>query len=335
MKAPIRSFLLLSCLLPAVILQASELIIEGDLAVEGDATVDKSLHVHGDGGVVFKGTGPSGTTPGPGAIPDDSNDVRFMWYPAKGALRFGDPMWGGGNTWQDVYIGIHSTAWGLGHLAIGEYATAWGKYNDVGDLATAWGEYNRAWGWGSTAWGYYNHAENASTAFGVYTLASGGYSTSWGFGATATGDGSTAFGDGTLAEGQNSTAMGELTTAGSMNSVAIGRNNLGRVIPGSPISWIPTDSVFEIGIGDGWSYPLITPFNAMTVLKNGQTTLANLFWDDQNPTAVPTAPEASGGEALVVEGHSRILGNLEVAGVLRTSGAQGDLSMGDFTAAPQ
>ena len=379
MKAPIRSFLLLSCLLPAVILQASELIIEGDLSVEGDATVDKSLHVHGDGGVVFKGTGPSGTTPGPGIITEESHDVRFWWYPARGAMRWGDPVTRNHPdpvltpAWTDGHVGLLSTAWGQMSEAKGYGSTAWGEQADAsGRGSTAWGQYTSAMAGQSTAWGNATQASGSgSTAWGAYTSATGDESTVWGDGSLASGNYATAMGSATHASGQYATTMGIGTLASSAGSLAIGdfsvasgytsvatgvsteasgassatfgwftharsraafavgQNNIG-LGGGSTWDWHLGDSVFEIGIGDSGA-----PFNAMTVLKNGQTTLANLFWDGQNPTAVPTAPEASGGEALVVEGHSRIEGNLEVAGVLRTSGAQGDLSMGDFTAAPQ
>jgi len=73
---------------------------------------------------------------------------------------------------------------------------------------------------------------------------------------------SMAAGFNTKANGYYSTAMGLRTKAESMMSMAIGRYNVGG---GNALSWVPTDPVFEIGIGETAS----NPANAVTVLKNG------------------------------------------------------------------
>ena len=74
---------------------------------------------------------------------------------------------------------------------------------------------------------------------------------------------STAMGNSTTASGNNSMAMGFNTTASSYASQAMGRYNVGG---GTANIWIPTDPLFEIGIGVNAEYKA----NAVTVLKDGR-----------------------------------------------------------------
>ena len=68
----------------------------------------------------------------------------------------------------------------------------------------------------------------------------------------------------------------------------------------------------------------------MTILKNGQTTLSNKAWVNRDPNLVSAtedpSPETtdSGGNALVVEGHTVMKGKVIIEEV------QGDISMGAF-----
>jgi hypothetical protein len=76
-----------------------------------------------------------------------------------------------------------------------------------------------------------------------------------------------------------------------------------------------------------WTEPdASTRSNAITTLKNGQTTLTNKHWKAHasTPLADPAAGIASGGEALVVEGHTRLKGKVII------EQAQGDISMGIY-----
>ncbi|WP_179320307.1 hypothetical protein [Winogradskyella helgolandensis] len=75
---------------------------------------------------------------------------------------------------------------------------------------------------------------------------------------------STAMGYATHASGSLSTAIGYFTIAEARNSTAIGKWNVGG---GDPLMDIPTDPMFEIGIGTN-----LLRENALTVLKNGTIT---------------------------------------------------------------
>ena len=99
-----------------------------------------------------------------------------------------------------------------------------------------------------------------SIAAGFNTEASGFSAVSMGHDNTASGAYSCGLGMSTSATGNYSTSMGRLTKANSFASTAIGVNNIGG---GSAESWGNSDPLFEIGNG------LLSPSNALTVLKNG------------------------------------------------------------------
>jgi hypothetical protein len=76
-----------------------------------------------------------------------------------------------------------------------------------------------------------------------------------------------------------------------------------------------------------WDEPPFTSrSNAISTLKNGQTTLTNKAWlaNAETPMADPDSLTDSGGEALVVEGHTRLRGKVII------EQAQGDISMGIY-----
>jgi len=238
--------------------------------------------VQGDAAALFRGTYGTGTIPVSGA------GTRMMWYPKKAAFRVGYVV---STRWDDGNMGSYSVAMGKNTQASGTASTALGNYALAsGYASTAMGMNTIASGSYSTAMGDGTHAGDGSTAMGSGTLASGDYSTAMGrsteasgdysaalgLETTASGNSSTAMGNSTTASGYISTAMGELTTASgysstamgyntkseSLYSVAIGRYNVGG---GSPNSYVYTDPIFEIGIGDGVN----SKKNALTVLKTG------------------------------------------------------------------
>jgi hypothetical protein len=130
------------------------------------------------------------------------------------------------------------------------------QWNDlsIGNYSTAFGQNTTALGANATALG------NSTSASGVNSIASGANS-------IASGGQSTALGNGTTAPGDSSTSMGIGTKAGSIGSTAIGRYNTGL---GSATVWNATEPIFEIG--NGTSPTALS--NALTVLKNGNTTIA-------------------------------------------------------------
>jgi len=85
------------------------------------------------------------------------------------------------------------------------------------------------------------------------------------------------------------------------------------------------------GIYNGWdpvtSTPVGIPSNAMEVLKNGRTKLINKAWKANvgfplaDPPLDPYILDDGGGDALVVEGHTRLLGKVVI------EQPQGDIPM--------
>jgi hypothetical protein len=78
----------------------------------------------------------------------------------------------------------------------------------------------------------------------------------------------------------------------------------------------PVEAAFEIGNGTGPA----DRSNAVSVLKNGQTTLRNKVWSAATPTAITTDSNYASGKALVVEGHSDLKGNATVSGNTKLNG---------------
>lgn len=87
----------------------------------------------------------------------------------------------------------------------------------------------------------------------------------------AIGTQSTALGAATIASGHNSVAMGQYTRAEAPNSTAIGLFNVGG---GDPLLASATDPLFEIGNGTYSGGTDNGRSNALTVLRNGNATLA-------------------------------------------------------------
>ena len=145
----------------------------------------------------------------------------------------------------------------------------WDDVN-VGDFSVAMGEGTEATGDWSTALGRETRASNFSaTAMGTFTEASGASST--------------AMGASTTASGNNSTAMGNLTTAQALGSLVIGRWN---IVSGSADTWVDTDPLFVAGNGD-----LGSPSNALTLLKNGNLTLAGQIESESGGFKFPDGTE--------------------------------------------
>ena len=148
------------------------------------------------------------------------------------------------------------------------------------------------------------------------------------YGSTAQGKNSTAIGgDESVAIGDYSFSSGYHTTAPCAYSVAIGSKNLSsqNLLPiseNAPTEWVETEALFELGNGNPQA-TTAEASNAITTLKNGQTTLTNKSWKQENPDATP-APADPDGQALVVEGDAVLKGKV----ILRE--VQGDISMGDF-----
>lgn len=193
---------------------------------------------------------------------------------------------------NDAMMAVDGTASGLYSIA-------------VGDGTSATGDYSQAWGSYTTATGAFSYASGPNSA------ASGHYSRASGTAASAS--------------GMYSTAMGQNARATSNSETAFGRNNVVTVALNSVV-WRETDGLFRIGNG----LNAYAPSDALTVLKNGQTTLTNRHWKSNtvaNPSSVledPPVEMDSGGNALIVDGHTILNGKVII------SVPQGDISMGIY-----
>ena len=189
-------------------------------------------------------------------------------------------------------------------------------------------------------WGYtygYLSVALANGAHGDSSVAIGGYDRNygnWPANESISHNATTIGGVGNKAHGFSSLASGFWTNAAAGYSVALGSLNLGQGTGGD--TWVETDSLFELGNGiasRSWQEPAASNrSNAITTLKNGQTSLINKAWKSATDAA-PNDPEvpladygatSSGGNALVVDGHAVLNGKVVI------SVPQGDISMGNY-----
>ncbi|WP_367874175.1 hypothetical protein [Luteolibacter sp. Populi] len=239
---------------------------------------------------------------------------------ADAYLAFGVGAWATGA--GSLAIGVATTTLGTDSIALGRdattTATAFGSAALVGGMTS--GEYSlaaqkgRALGYASTAIGGYDYLFSAegNHASGENSIAIGGVEND--------------------AEGFASFAAGAFTRANTAYSFALGSLNKGY--SGDPDSWVESDVLLEIGNGasERASGPPSASLrsNAITTLKNGETTLTNKAWKANvagsgDPLEDPPATTTdSVGRALVVEGHTELKGKVII------SEAQGDISMGIY-----
>ena len=231
-----------------------------------------------------------------------------------------------------IAIGNCSRAFARGSVAIGSYAscsnTAYDSLAIMGGQAN--GGNSLATGMG-TANGYFSMACQRGVADGISSIAIGGFDITYGSRQSnlSSGANSTTLGGiGNQAIGFASYASGLWTKAVSAHEVALG--SLNRGLGTNAISWVETDALLELGNGSaprsGTEPAASTRSNAITTLKNGLTTLTNKAWlaNPGAPLADPPPATDSGGEALVVEGHTRLKGKVIIEQV------QGDISMGIY-----
>jgi hypothetical protein len=236
-------------------------VIEHGLLVGLDVD-DHTQYILGEGvrnsesGFAVTGTFNSSDT---GPLPVSGQGARLMWYPALAAFRAG---YAHINEWDLQEVGPLSAAMGNSSIASGSMSFAVGQHSvasahssiAMGAFATASGRF------GSAAIGNGARAEGSSSvAMGSGTLASGSIST--------------ALGNGTTAEGSSSTAMGRGTWAQSYAAIALGRYN---AYGGDRHNWVATDPVLMVGNGTSES----SRSNALTLLKNGDLTVAGRFTAD-------------------------------------------------------
>ncbi|MDW7692567.1 tail fiber domain-containing protein [Flammeovirgaceae bacterium SG7u.111] len=210
---------------------------------------------------------------------------KIMWLPDLHAFRVGTVATGAASTyWDRDSTGLYSFASGLNTRAQGFGATAMGRDTEAtNSYAFASGFFTNADGQYSTAMGFNTDAfALGSTALGYSTDAEASY----------------AFAAGYFAEAQAiySIALGNAVKAQSYSSIALGRYNEGV---GNAASWVPTDPIFEVGIGTGPS----TRANAVTILKNGDVGIGTT-------SPIVKLHIAGGGDASFADGSGYLqIGN--------------------------
>ena len=220
---------------------------------------------------------------------------------------------------ENISSGIASISFGLGNMAIGNYSIVGGYNNTIeepngfavgsnntltGDGAIAAGNSNNCSGIASAAFGSINTSGGGSSfAIGNTTTASGANAFSSGFQCQATADNSFALGyqsiasnNGAIASGYSTAASGSYslssgyntnangnysiasgfnTTAQAYASLVIGKYN---TIAGSTTGWTTSDPLFVAGNGTS----AFSPNNALTLLKNGNMTIAGTLTESSD-----------------------------------------------------
>jgi len=221
-----------------------------------------NLHVNGS----FVLTGSSATSD---TVLIAGDGQRFMWIPAKKAVRSGQIS--SSNAWNYANIGINSVAMGLNTLASGDQSVAFG------DNAKATGDRSFAIG-SAQAVEEFCFASGASTTIAGATGGGGKlYAFAHGNTAIASGTASIAFGESVTASGDNSVAIGKSSTASSNNSYVIGRNltsNQGDMFVIGYYNDPDTlnKTIFQVGNGKSSSSS-----NALTLLQSGNMTISGLL----------------------------------------------------------
>lgn len=254
---------------------------------------------------------------------------------------------------NSMAMGFHAQATGWNSIGLGSFADAAGSYstalgtssrtgtNSYESIALSGGNADASYSIGATygeAYGDVSVALATGYAHGDSSIAIGGYdwdhSGPWPSNESSGDNAATIGGVGNKAHGFSSFASGFWTKAAAGCSVALGSLNLGQGTGGD--TWIETEPLFELGNGiaprSSQEPAAANRSNAITTLKNGQTTLINKEWksamtadpgDSGAPLADYGAP-ASGGNALVVDGHAVLNGKVVIAV------PQGDISMGIY-----
>ena len=219
-------------------------------------------------------------------------------------------------------VGMYSVAFGNSAKTSADYSIALGTQSESS------GKYAVSIGSGKAA-GIFSLAATGGHSDGDVSIALGGW---WSNGTnaispgpnTAAGLASTAIGGlKNTVTGKAAYVSGVFNSPSAAVSTTFGSSAIGG---GSSSAWVENEPLFELG---NTAVDLSAPVeptsgrtNAITTLKNGQTTLTNKAWK-ADPAVSPTAIN-SNGEALVVEGNARLKGQVII------EQPQGDISMGIY-----
>lgn len=186
-----------------------------------------------------------------GVVPVAGAGTRFMWCPAKRAIRAGEVT---GVEWDDASVGLHSAAFGIDTIASGADSLAAGNNSDAtGAHAVAMGGGCTASGLDATAFGgAANAGGDRAFAAGEVCIASGPRAIALGGPGIASGDTSVALGSRSFATGdfQKAWAGGRFTSNGDAQYVTWMVRN------------ITTDGVETELFVDGAATRMVLPDNA-------------------------------------------------------------------------
>jgi hypothetical protein len=302
------------------------------LATNAEADVDVVIGRKGTGALLVQE--PDGTEAGGNNRGDNAVDLQMVRDDANQVASGGHSTISGGRS--NSASGIFSTvSGGLDNTASGSLSTVSGGEDNraSGNRSTiSGGRSNTASGAYSTISGGEDNTASGSRSTvsgGEYNTATTFYSTvSGGLDNTASGNRSTVSGGqdntasggrSTVSGGENNTASGSYSTilGGSSNiasgqySVALGRNNnatsSGEVVlgqnaleqAGNPIDFVGSDRLFAIGNGTASN----DRSSALTVLKNGNTTIAGTL--TLGDITIPNT-DGTAGQVLVTDGSGEL-----------------------------
>jgi len=228
------------------------------------------------GGTIF-GKGTFGLSPTlPSGTPYQGAGTRMLWYPKKAAFRAGmvdSTQWDDSNIGDCSFaVGENTVASGVDSVALGCASEATGVGSTALSFSFASGALSVSLAQGITTGDWAVAMGEMATAAGEVSIAIGSYSTAsgWcgiaiGVDSLSTGQGAIALGSSSSSTGYGTNALGSYTQANSKWSTALGSFNVGG---GSPMTWVETDPIFEIGNGNPEAEDPVRS-NAVTIYKNG------------------------------------------------------------------
>ena len=203
-----------------------------------------------------------------------SDDHRMIFDKSKAAFRAGRDS---GANWSGNKVGNFSGSLGTNNWAGGYAAMAFGDANNASNTSSiAMGESNVASGYAAVAGGLENHATGAE-------------SIAMGDGNKATATDAIAFGRKNTSSANSAISIGRGLTSNSFNQITLGHYNQSTV--GHNTSFLPTENLLVLGNGTSPT----NKSNALTILKNGNTTI--------NGTLTLDADNAGSGKAYTLPGQ--------------------------------
>lgn len=287
--------------------------VAGSLRVGASAAPDATLDITGS--ILSAGT--TGATPVSGA------GVRFMWVPAKSALRAGKVS---GTQWDDANIGSYSISLGQNSQSAGDDSVSLGYANITSaQYGVAIGEQNNVSVVDGYAFGRANVVDTNSYAMAI------------GFSNTASGTGSNsaiAIGTSNLSSATGAIAIGTSNTASGQYATSIGGKNL--TVSGNYCFGINLDDTVRtlsqvnsmaimggnVGIGD------LTPSHPLDVA--GNVALTGRLLQSQGADVASANDLTLGGDGNTFE----ITGNVQVNAITTATWQNGSLVTLGFSGTP-